>query len=118
VTSAFSFRKEERLRKRQDFLRLSATGRKCHTEHFIIVWSCEYTGNTRLGVTVSRRSGKAVVRNRIKRYLREYFRLHKELFHKADFNMIAKKGADKLRFQEVCLELDNALGNLVSNMKC
>jgi ribonuclease P protein component len=118
VSSSYSFCKQERLRKRPDFLLLSAAGRKCHTEHFIIVWSREDTGNKRFGVTVSRRTGKAVVRNRIKRFLREYFRLHKELFKMADYNMIAKKGADKLCFHEVCLELDRALGNLSQNMKC
>ena len=118
VNSAFSFRKEERLRKRQDFLRLYTTGRKCHTDHFIIVWSCKNDGKKRLGVTVSRRTGKAVARNRIKRYLREYFRQHKELFQKADYNVIAKNGSDQLRFQEVCLELDKALGDILFNMKC
>lgn len=118
VPSEFSFSKKEHLRKRVDFLLLSAKGRKCHTEHFIIVWSGADTGNARLGVTVSRKTGNAVVRNRIKRYMREFFRLHKELFHEADYNLIAKRGADKLRFRDVCLELDRALHNIVSKMKC
>lgn len=118
MPSAFSFSKEERLRKRPDFLLLSAEGRKYHTEHFIIVWSDEATGRARLGITVSRKVGKAAVRNRIKRLIREYFRLHKELLHKADYNLIARKGADKLLFHDICLELDKAFSQVVKIVSC
>jgi ribonuclease P protein component len=118
VPQAFSFSKQERLRKRPEYLYLSGSGRKFHTEHFIIVRSGEVTGQTRLGITVSRKVGKAVVRNRIKRLVREYYRLHKKLFGGADYNLIAKKGADKLLFSDICQELDKVLIQIASRMKC
>ncbi len=118
MPEGFAFAKAERVRKRADYLLLSAVGKKNHTEHFLIVSSEQVTGRTRLGITVSRKVGKAVVRNRIKRLIREYFRLHKDIFKKTDFNVIAKKGAGKLSFSEVCLELDKALSQHVSNMRC
>lgn len=34
------------------------------------------SGGSRLGITVSRRIGGAVVRNRVKRWVREFFRRH------------------------------------------
>jgi len=61
--------------------------------------------------------GIAVARNRVKRRVREYFRLCKDQFIAADFNFIAKKGADKLTFQEVRQELQKAV-LCIRNLKC
>ena len=36
--------------------------------------------HNRVGITVSKKLGKAVVRNRVRRRLREVYRLHEELF--------------------------------------
>ena len=38
------------------------------------------TGENRVGVTVSKKLGKAVVRNRVRRRLREVYRLHESRF--------------------------------------
>jgi ribonuclease P protein component len=104
-----SLRREEKIRKRADYLRLSASGSKIHTPHYIVVWLISETGRPKLGITASRKVGSAVARNRVKRRVREYFRLHKEHFIAADFNVIAKRGAEKLSFHEVCRELDKAV---------
>jgi ribonuclease P protein component len=109
VESRHGYPKEERLRSRSEFLQLADRGRKLHTQNFIIVWAERPEGTTRFGPTVSRKVGNAVVRNRVKRFLREYYRLHKELFATADYNIIAKRGAASLTMTGVCQELDRAL---------
>ena len=38
------------------------------------------TGGNRVGITVSKKLGKAVVRNRVRRRLREVYRLHEDRF--------------------------------------
>jgi ribonuclease P protein component len=61
----------------------------------------------RLGVTVSRRVGNAVVRNRIKRGVREWFRRsRKGLEERVDLVVIARASARELSTQEISVVLD------------
>lgn len=110
--SALRFPKSERLLKRSDFLRLSGQGRKVHSSHFLIVCAAGFDLKVRVGVTASRKTGCAVTRNRIKRIVREFYRLNKRLFAAADYNIIAKPGADLLGYFEVAQELSRALQRL------
>ena len=58
-------------------------GRKLFTKRFVLFIKPRPVDDTgvRLGLTVSRKVGCAVVRNRIKRLLREYFRLQQNDFY-------------------------------------
>jgi ribonuclease P protein component len=110
--SAQGFPKAERLLKRHEFLRLAGQWRKIHTQNFIVIRSDTGGASARIGATVSRRTGNAVVRNRIKRMIREFYRLNKELFVAVDYNIIAKPGAARLEFPEIIRELTRALQRL------
>ena len=101
-----SFLKCERLLKRSDFVNLNRSGRRFHSTHFVIILKENGLGVTRLGVTVTKRTGCAAKRNRIKRLVREYFRLHKARFPQGhDVVIAAKKDADKLDFWNLQREL-------------
>jgi ribonuclease P protein component len=63
------------------------------------------TGAARLGLAVTRRLGKAVRRNRVKRLLREFFRRHKQQLPPGDLVIMAKKGAAALNYRQVEEEL-------------
>lgn len=103
------FPKQARLTRRSEFLNLSRRGRKVHTSHFVVISQTNDKGENRLGVTVSAKVGNAIVRNRIKRLLREYFRRHRrEIPYHHDIVIIARKGAGKLSFDEVGGELRRA----------
>ncbi|HEY5973632.1 MAG TPA: ribonuclease P protein component [Geobacteraceae bacterium] len=104
-----TFSKAEHLRKRGEFLRLAAVGRSVKATHFLVVRGTSTASVTRLGITVSRRVGNAVVRNRLKRLVREFFRQHKTLFPPGDYNIIARQGAATLTFATLCQELAHAL---------
>src|ERR671924_1826995 len=97
-----SFPKTARLRKRPEFLRLSRTGKKVHSANFVVISKANDVGETRLGVTVSGKVGNAVVRNRIKRLVREFFRRDgRELATGLDVLVIARSTAKDISFADV-----------------
>ncbi len=111
---SFSFPRSERILKRPDFVNLNQSGDRYHTEHFIVILKQNGLGNTRLGVTVSKRTGNAVKRSRVKRLIREFFRLNKtHLPQGYDIGVIAKKDASYLDLWKI----EEELGKVVCNKK-
>ncbi len=91
----------ERLRHRHEFERVFQRGTKQVSPVF--VWYCLPTPGThsRLGMAVSKRVGNAVVRNRVKRYVREFFRRHKMQFDPpCDIVVVARRQAADLQYAE------------------
>jgi ribonuclease P protein component len=90
-----SFSKKERVCRRADFVKTQRRGLKYQTEHFLI-FALPSKSSARLGITVSKKVGKAVQRNRVKRLLRESYRRHKDLFPVGlDLVFVAKPEAAK-----------------------
>mgnify|MGYP002348330208 CR=1 FL=1 len=72
----FTFPREVRLRRRPEFLRVQEQGHKLTADCLLclVLPNGRDDGATRLGLTVSSKVGNAVVRNRIRRRLREFYR--------------------------------------------
>lgn len=106
-----TFGKEERIRRRGDFLRISKEGTKYQTDHFRVSICPNSLSHRRLGITVGKRVGPAVKRNRLKRLIREFFRQNKGALPAfSDFVITAKEGAAVLNFWQVSEELKGILG--------
>lgn len=82
-------------------------GCRIHTPHFILLKMPSRSGFSKLGLTVSRKVGNAVCRNRIKRLLREYFRQNRHYFDQPiELSIIAKRNAGDITARDVAQELD------------
>lgn len=64
-------KKENRLKKRKQFAYLFKNGKHLGGESFSLVYIALKTKNFKVGYSVSKKVGKAVVRNKVKRRLKE-----------------------------------------------
>ncbi|BAT70968.1 ribonuclease P protein component [Thermosulfidibacter takaii ABI70S6] len=97
----FSFPKEYRLIKRSQFLKVYQQGTKVYSRYFTIHYLPNDLGHPRIGITVTRKVGKAVKRNRWKRLIREAFRLNKHKFPNWDIVVTVKREYNPPSFWEV-----------------
>jgi ribonuclease P protein component len=72
--------KNHLLRTTGDFQRVYQTGRRFRGDGFAVIFLPNSLEYSRLGISVQKKAGNAVRRNRIKRLIREVFRLHRDLF--------------------------------------
>jgi ribonuclease P protein component len=91
--SGVRLRKAARLTLRGDFVAAQERGRRLHAGAYLVLALPNQLGRPRLGVTVSRRVGNAVVRNRVKRWVREAFRAVAADVDALDLVVIARSAA-------------------------
>src|SRR5262249_52439892 len=88
----------DRLRRAAEFRTVGEEGRRAANPCFVVLVRQRETrsrsGRVRLGITVSRKVGHAVVRNRVKRRVREWFRSARGAMRPGiDLLVIARRGA-------------------------
>jgi len=92
-----------RVRKRPDYLAIQNGGRRVSGTHLMVF---SLAGNGRMGITVSRKVGGAVVRNRVKRWIRECYRRRRTDFPgQVDFVVVARPAAAGAGHAGLCREL-------------
>lgn len=78
ATNSQALPKEKRLARRREFLRVYETGRKLFSRYCVLFFAGNGLAYSRVGITATRKSGKANVRNRLKRWTREVYRRQRE----------------------------------------
>ena len=109
----YTFRKRERLRLRRDISPVFRCGKAIQSEKFVVLYKKNGLDYSRLASIVKRKFGKANRRNKLRRWIRECFRLNKDSIPKGyDFIVIARKALsenfEKSNYKVVCKAL---LGN-------
>ena len=105
---SMTFPRNRRLRRRKDFDRVMRARCSAADDMLVVCALPNETPQTRLGISVGRRRGKAVVRNRLKRWLREAYRLNQHRLPEGyDLVCIALKteGASLERYTDSLLRL-------------
>ena len=105
--------KERRLAKRRDFLRTYDTGRKVFARYSVLFVAANGLPFSRLGITATKKLGKANVRNRLKRWTREVYRRQREPLgldgRPMDFVVNVKPNAAVADFVDYSNDLQRAL---------
>ncbi len=105
--SRFSLKRHEKIKRSSEFVETYKKGAKKECCHFRFALLANGLAWSRLGITVSKKTGCSVQRNYIKRCLREYFRLHKEQLPAAcDIVITAKPGAAHLKYADMASEIN------------
>jgi ribonuclease P protein component len=99
----------KKLKKRSEFQRAYQKGSKYWNRYFVIYVLHTHFDHLRLGITVTKKVGKSVQRNRVKRLIRESFRhLRPHIQTAYDIVVVGRIPASRLKSQEA----QNALYNL------
>lgn len=102
---------QARLRRRSDIARCQQQGSKLYSKHFLLLVIPSETQESRLAIAVTTKIEKrSVVRNKIKRRLREIFRSVRHAFTQPiDMVVVARRGVQECDFDDYKREVLGAL---------
>ena len=101
--------KYEKLRKGWQFDKVYKEGYKYFDDLFVLYVLSNNIREVRIGLTVTKKIGKSVQRNRVKRIIRESIRLSKGILPGNDIVVIARKPSVDLK----CQQAKNSLNHLL-----
>lgn len=84
------------------------------SNRYLVLYYLTSDDAVRMGVSVSRRVGKAVVRNKLRRRIKEVFRRLSPLLRSGQFVFIARRGSGNCTYQE----LESSIEGLFKRMNC
>lgn len=103
-------KKEHRLTKNKHFQYIYRKGRAEHSKFLTLIFVKTKTKPFKAGFSVSKKIGKSVVRNKVKRRLRASFNLLQNKFNwNFNYIFIAKKGIENIGFIEIKTEMEKLL---------
>ena len=103
-------KKEYRIKREKDFHDIIKTKKNFANKHFVIYFKKnKEIKHFRVGISVNKRVGKAFKRNKLKRYVREFFKYGKNKIENYDIVVIIRKEATNLDFENFYNSLKHVL---------
>lgn len=103
-------KKEYRIKKESDFDKIIRKKNSFANKHFVAYFmENKENEHFRLGISVSKKLGKAHKRNKLKRYVRQFFTDNKEFIKTIDIVIIVRNNAVDIPFEEFCKSLNHIL---------
>jgi ribonuclease P protein component len=106
-----SLPKREILRRRTDFDALFHSGKRWHGKRVQVVY--EKTGRRQVAFLVPKRVGKAVLRNRIRRWMKEIYRRRRRFLAQYRIAILAKPEARHTGYQDLLKEFETFLDDVI-----
>lgn len=94
-------RKAYRVKRDQDFRAIFGKGKNVANRRFVVYTLPKAQEHFRVGLSVSKKLGNAVIRNQIKRRIRHTLMDYQTHLAPCDFVVIARKGVEDLTYQEI-----------------
>ncbi|MCZ6696611.1 MAG: ribonuclease P protein component [Acidobacteria bacterium] len=101
MTGDHRFRPLDRIRRRSEYQTIYHKGRRIPSGKFVLFVMQNSWGRPRLGITMTKRVGGAVRRNRAKRLVREIFRKHKSEWKCIDIVVNGRPGLHQVPYEEL-----------------
>ena len=104
-------KKEFRIKKNKEFQQVFKQGQSFANRQFVVYkLEKDEQMHFRIGLSVSKKIGNAVVRNQVKRYIRQVFlEMEDQLENKYDYVIIARKPVSDMGYEEVKKSLQHIL---------
>ena len=94
-------KKSYRVKSEKDFNAIFNDKQSVANKRFVIYKLDNNQKHFRVGLSVSKKLGNAVVRNRIKSKIRHVLIEHRQELQPVDFVIIARKGVEELNYKEI-----------------
>jgi len=110
--------KTKRLAKRREFLSVYEKGQKIVARYVVLFFAANALPHSRIGITATKKLGKANIRNRLKRWTREVYRRQREPLaidqRSLDVVVNVKPNAADATYQDYARDLGRALARVVA----
>jgi len=102
-----------------EFKKVYSRGRYAADDLFVVYALANEADFNRLGLSINKKVGKAVVRNRVRRWLKESYRTHFEENIKRgyDFVIVARSASGGLAGDGAFIKVTNSLSKLFKRLK-